>query len=287
MILVRFNKAWVTLFVALVVCGRGAGGLRAETPLPLELVIQKALARAQQAGAGAGQPGYTYTKLSVIEELDAAGKVREHKEKVYQVSFRAGSSQVRLLEVNGHPPRPADLKQPRQNEPNLRQLLGQCVSGDIRENLLTPELVARFDFRLLGRTVLNGRAAYQVAFQPKSPAPPVRHLVDRLLNRLSGTLWIDAEEFEVARADVRLGSEVDLLGGFLGSLRKLAFTMTRTRVADGVWLNSYSSGDFEGRKLLDSLRIKTKSQASNFHPLAVLGPGPRPTATESGRPSAS
>jgi len=54
------------------------------------------------------------------------------------------------------------------------------------------------------------------------------------LNRISGTIWIDADEFEIARADVRLGSEVDLLGGVVGSLKKLAYTMTRTRVADGV-----------------------------------------------------
>jgi hypothetical protein len=50
-------------------------------------------------------------------------------------------------------------------------------------------------------------------------------------------------------------------------LKKLAYTMTRTRVADGVWLSTFSSGDFEGRKLVDSLRIKTSSRSTNFRPL--------------------
>ena len=154
---------------------------------------------------------------------------------------------------------------------NLRQLLGQpkSANGDNRESFLTPELVARFDFELLTQEPLNGRPAFQISFQPKNPPAPAHRMVDRLLDRISGTIWIDCEEFEVARAEIRLRSEVDVLGGMIGSLKKLAYTMIRTRVADGIWLNSFSSADLEGRKLLDSLRIKTKSQSSNFRPLPI------------------
>ena len=101
----------------------------------------------------------------------------------------------------------------------------------------------------------------------------MRRLADRLLNRISGTLWIDAEEFELARADLVLRSEVNLFGGIAGSLRKLAYSMVRTRVAEGVWIGTLTSGDFEGRKLLDSMRIKTRSRAENFRPLAIKGAG--------------
>ena len=129
--------------------------------------------------------------------------------------------------------------------------------------------MARFDFTLLDQRSLNGRTAFRVAFAPKSPEPPERRLADRLLNRITGTLWIDAQEFELAQADIRLGSEVNLLGGIAGSLRKLSYTMTRTRVADGLWLSTATNGDFEGRKLLVSKRIKTRSQSANFRPLAM------------------
>lgn len=229
-------------------------------------VVRKAAARAQQAAATADEAGYSYTKVTVTEELDAAGNVKERKEKHYQVWFQNGSTCAKLLEVNGHPSGAADAKLQAQNELNARQWLGQPKSSKTghRENLLTPELAARFDFTLLGQAPVHGRPAYQVAFQPKSPAPPVHHVVDRLLNRISGVLWIDAQEFEIARAELHLRSEVELLGGVIGSLKKLAFTLTRTRVAEGIWLNSSSSGDFEGRKLLDPMRIKTKSQSTNF-----------------------
>src|SRR5437868_2850386 len=86
------------------------------------------------------------------------------------------------------------------------------------ENLLTAEEVARFKFTLLSQKAINGRQAYEIAFEPKRPGSPVRHIIDRLLSRISGSLWIDAEEFEIARAQISLSSEVDFLGGVVGSL---------------------------------------------------------------------
>jgi hypothetical protein len=236
-----------------------------EVQLTADEVIAKAVKRAQDARAKA-TTDFTYTKITLTEELDAAGKVKERKQRVYQVYFRDGMTRLKLIEVDGHAPDPSDLKKQNENEVNAQKLLGDSrPAGSVnRDNFLTQDLVARYDFTLLGEKVINGRRAYKISFQPKSPALPVHHLVDRLLNRIAGTLWIDADEFEMARAEVYLGSEVNFLGGIAGSLKKLAYTMTRTRVADGVWLSTSSAGDFEGRKLLDSTRIKTRSESRNF-----------------------
>jgi len=214
---------------------------------------------------------YTYTKVTLTEELDACGNVKDRKERLYEVSFKDGANHVRLLEVNGRAPSEAEAKKQAENEANSRQLFGSPKGrpGETRDNLLPPEIVARFDFNLIGEEIVNGRKAYEISFDPKSPEPPVHRIMDKLLNRISGTLWIDAEEFEVARADIHLRSEVNFLGGMIGSLKKLVYTMNRTLVADGVWFNSGSTGDFEGRKLLDSTRYKTKSQTSNFHMLGL------------------
>jgi hypothetical protein len=249
----------------------GIPKMQAQTARTADQVIQKAVAHAQQAKISPAKSDYTYTRVNLTEEFDAAGKVREHSEKVYQVFFSSGLTRVKLLEVNGHPPAESDLRKQSDNESMVRQILGQSRNraGDNRESFLTPELVARFDFTLLGQAEINGRTAYQIAFQPKNPQPATHRMVDKLLNRISGTLWIDTEEFEVARGQIQLGSEVDILGGMVGCLKHLVYTMTRTRVMEGLWLNSFSSGDFEGRKLLESMRIKTKSQSSNFRPLAM------------------
>jgi hypothetical protein len=170
--------------------------------------------------------------------------------------------------VNGRAPAASDLKKQAENESNAQQMTGsKSKKAENRENFLTPEIVARFDFTLVGETNFNGRATNQVAFQPKNPAPQSHHMIDRLLDRISGTVLIDAEEFEIARAELHLGSEVNLLGGVVGSLKKLVYSMTCTRLDDGLWFKTSSFGDFEGRKLIDAMRIKTSSKAINFRPL--------------------
>jgi hypothetical protein len=230
-----------------------------------EELIQKAVERSRSADTSA-VPDINYTKVTITEELDASGKITDRKQKTYKVALRSGLSQVTLVQVNGRAPAESDRRQQTENETSLRKLLGQPkgAKGSTQENFLTPEIVARFDFSLMGETNINGRATYQLSFEPKSPEPPVHRMVDRLLNRISGTLWIDAQESEVARVEVFLRSEVNLLGGVIGCLKKLAYTMVRNRTDDGLWFNALSSGDFEGRKLLDSTHIKTKSETTHF-----------------------
>jgi hypothetical protein len=248
----------------------GQATLRAGTALTAADIVQKAVERGQKDQQGT-VPDFVYRKLTVTEQLDGAGNVKERREKVYEISYRNGLSHATLLEVNGHIPSEADLRQQSENEMSIRQITGAArpANGDNRESFLTPELVARFDFKLLGQTNLNGRAAYLISFEPKNPPLPVHRLVDRLLNQLSGTLWIDTDEFEVARAEVSLRSEVNLLGGIIGSLKKLTYTLERTRIADGIWFSTLSSGDFQGRKLLDPTHIKTKSQSVHFRKMVM------------------
>src|SRR2546423_963554 len=92
-------KVWLSLAAVFVFSGIGQAVSGAETSLSVDDIVQKAVGRAQRTEKKSGQPGYSYTKVTLTEELDATGKVREHKEKVYQVSFQAGSTQVKLLEV--------------------------------------------------------------------------------------------------------------------------------------------------------------------------------------------
>lgn len=269
MMKVRTWVVWLVLVLPFVLAGQTTAS-RAADALTADQVVQKAVERGQQDQVGA-VPDFDYRKLTVTEELDGTGKVKERREKLYEISYRGGLSHATLLQVNGRLPTTADLRQQADNEMNIRQITGQAANnkGDNRECFLTPELTARFQFTLLCKTNFNGRTTYEIAFQPKTPLPPVHRIVDRLLNQISGTLWIDADEFEVARAEVSLRSEVNILGGIAGSLKKLTYTLERTRVADGVWFSTVSNGDFQGRKLLDPTHIKTHSQSQHFHRVAL------------------
>ena len=267
---VRSGRVWVECLALLVWGGLALVVSPAET-LSADAVVQKTLARAQQKEAKAAQPGYTYTKVTVTEELDGAGDVKERKEKLYQVLCEGGLTHLKLLEVNGKPLDASEAKKQLELELKFRQSIGQSDArkGDNRENFLTPDMISRFQFTLVGQVPINGRTACQLTFLPKLPAPPAHNLSERVMNRISGTVWIDVEEFEIVHADIQLLSEVDLLWGLVGSLKKMVFSLSRTRVADGVWFNAASNGDFEARKLLDSTHTKTRSESTNFRPLAA------------------
>src|SRR5258708_10563013 len=237
---VQFAKIWQVWLVLAIAAVTFARLACADNAWSADEVIAKAVARAQKAEARTGQAGVTYTKITMTEAFDPAGKVKEHKERVYHVVFQDGSTYLKLEQVNGHPPNAAELKLHAENDANFRLLSrkSRTGKGDNRETLLTPELVARFDLTFVTKSTIAGRMAYQIAFQPKNPLPPAHHIADHFLSRISGTLWIDAEEFEVARAQIGLFSQVELLGGTVGCLKKLAYTLNRTRIGDGLWINS-------------------------------------------------
>src|SRR5438105_11368527 len=130
---------WLNLSVLFVLSGIGHTVVRAEMAPSAGGIIQKAVSRAQGAEIRTGKDSYTYTKVSLTEELDASGKVKEHKEKVYQVSLQGGLTHVKLVEVNGRPPAGGDVKKQAENEMSAKQLLGESKSGRAasRDNFLT------------------------------------------------------------------------------------------------------------------------------------------------------
>src|SRR5881409_2575805 len=99
MIRVGSRDGWLSWLLLFVVSGFAQTRLLAGPALSADDVIQKAVARAEHVGAGAPQPAYTYTKVTLTEELDAFGNVKERKEKLYQVSFQDGSTHLKLLAV--------------------------------------------------------------------------------------------------------------------------------------------------------------------------------------------
>jgi len=132
------------------------------------------------------------------------------------------------------------------------------------EKYVTPDLLTKYQFKLLERTNYHGRSTYVLSFAPISRNLPVNQLADKLINQIAGKIWVDEQEFEVARAEVTLQSEVNLWGGVLGVLKKMYFVVDRTRVSENAWFNRSTFGDFEGRKLLDSTHMKLRSESSNF-----------------------
>jgi hypothetical protein len=263
----RLRHSWSALVAMLFVALSASGWATAMSLTPsADEIMAKAVARAESPVNHVSRPDYSYTKKTITEDLDSKGHVKDRKERVYEVSVESGLSYLKLTQLNGQSLSTAELKKQAEHEAADRQKIADAKpgqKGDERENFLTADLVQRFNFSLGGEQVINGRNAYVLSFDPK-PGMPVKKLTDRFVNQMAGTVWIDAEDFEITRAELHLKGEVALWGGVVGTLRHCRFTLERTRLADGSWFNSLSHGIFEGRKLLEPMLIRTHSESSNF-----------------------
>ena len=252
----------------------GTGLLAAPARLPAELtteeIVQRALTRAQWVQELKRHTNYAYQKTTVVEELDGKGRVKASKEKLLQ--FESGVSTLKELKKNGKAvPLPPKRDQEAEAASDRQQVAKspRTRRDDNWSEYLNKELTTRYTFKLVGREDVAGRPAYVLTFQPRNDKLPVKQITDRLLNRLGGKVWVDAGEFEVAKAEIDLLDEVTMWGGVLGAMKKFSFEIERTRV-DDVWFNRVSNFEMEGRKLLDGARVRVKSEASNFRKSAAL-----------------
>jgi len=265
----------IIIFLCLSALFAVAFGTRGDTPLTAEAIIQRTVERSEGTDSRESQENYTFRKRTTMEGLDSKGRVTERKEKLYDVLVKAGVPKLTLLQIDGKTPPPKELKKEAERDAAERASYSRDSKKDKKKKkeeqsskLATAELTARYQFVRLEDEPVNGRVAFVLTFAPKTGKLPEHELTDRFLNHMAGKVWIDAEDFELVRADIHLQSEITLWGGVLGKLRRCEFGFTRARQPDGVWVELSSNGLFEGRKLLESMAIKTTSESMDFKPMA-------------------
>jgi hypothetical protein len=233
--------------------------------LTAEEIMRKTVAKADGASNGSPRANYVYNKTSITEKLDSKGGVAERKEKLIRI--KSGKGSVMQIKVNGKPIPEEELKREQadvQAEDERMNDSRVARRTDNWERLLTTDLISRYKFTLLREETLNGRRAYVLGFKPASENLPVREISDRFINNLCGTIWVDTEDFEIAKADLVLQSEVTLWGGILGALRQFDYKVERVRLNDGVWFNRTARGQFVGRKFLERVCLRTRVHCADF-----------------------
>ncbi len=235
-------------------------------PKPEE-IIRKVVEREKWKKSQKIEERYTYTSLDVDEILNKDGSLRERREKLYQVIPIEGVPYYRLVQKNGKPLSPEESQQEAEHEKKLRQKLAEDKGKKARDEdevELNEELFSKYRFAMAGEEKVDGRSAYVLAFAPKSEDLQVKRRVDRLLNKVTGKLWVDERENELAKAEVHLTHPVTLLFGILASLRTFDGTLEQTKVDEDVWLPSRFGGYFEGRIGFKTLRQRGSERFSNF-----------------------
>lgn len=270
----RFPLLVLTLAVLCGICPSARRAMARENPAEDGYAIMlKVKERADEVAKMGGKSQYTFNKVSIAEELDSDGQVKSQHKKTYEVTQIGGRPFQHVVKINDKSLSEQERKTQDQKEKAARERFeGAKAGADDRRNIspwMGKDLLDRFVYEVLRVEKLNGRPAWVIAFKPKSADLPVKQNADRVLNKLSGLVWVDQEEYELAKLDVALSEKVTLWGGLLGNLEQLTLTIFRSRVEAGGWVTKTSAFTAIGRKLLSRIHVRTYEEASDIRKAAA------------------
>lgn len=251
-----------------------AAGLRGQTPASapsVDAILKKAIARAKWADEQKFEGKYRWTQHSIVEQLDSREQVKKREERLAQVYPVEGEPFARTVQKDGRAPTAKELEKEEENQRKFRKQLAEKRRKQARKKedgddvRFDEELIARFRFDLVGREAVNARAAYVLRFEPKSGDLPVRRKMDRLLNKIAGRLWIDEQDYEIARLDAHLAESVSAWGGLLASVRKFVVRFEQAKVDETAWLPHIVDGYIDGRILIKTLHVRVHQENADFH----------------------
>ncbi len=238
-------------------------------PLPSATnVLNRVIERASQVARSGKDETYSYGKRSLVQELNSHGEVIQSTEKKYKVLLIRGWPFSRLVEIQGQQLSETEMRKEDQKEEEFRKKIAGNDFEKMREKKeawIKPELLARFNFNVISNAVYANRETVVLEFKPKT-GNPEKTLQDRIYNRITGVLWIDEQDAEIARLEAHVTEEFSLGWlGMLGSLKTCNLTLERQKMPEGIWVNARQILLLAGRKILSAMRYRATEESSGFH----------------------
>ncbi len=248
-----------------------------DPPVPAaDEVIRRVLAAAKNPEIRRAGVQFRSVQHTVLEKFDEKGRLREREDRVYDVGPLAGGVYARLVEKNGKSLSPSDLADEQQRQQRFIERNGMQTfgGGDSDRVPLDQELFDRYKSEVVGRESVAGRPAIVLHFWPRSSDLPIRRRQDYVLNKLTGKVWIDEQDWEIVRVEAQLTERVRVLLGLVAALDKVDLHFEQIRMGDAVYLPLKLTASFEGRKLFSTLHENVEVTWTGQRPAAEATAGP-------------
>lgn len=167
--------------------------------------------------------------------------------KTYEDTMILGTPYQRLVEVNGKPLTPeqtADEKRKlektvaerKSESPDKKaERIAKYDEERRRDHAMMDEMVKAFDFKLIGATMLNGRAVYSLQASPRKGYQPP-NMETQALTGMEGKLWVDKKTFQWVKVEAHVTHPVSIKG-FLAQVEPgTHFELEKIPVAPGIWM---------------------------------------------------
>ena len=219
--------------------------------LPSVEAVLKGIAGRAQADARVEQEfeaHYSFIRNKTREEFNLKGKLKKR-----EIEKQVHDPTAPPLEA-----RPSPAKEGKRTNASRSHVPPKAVSDDEppdrayerKDVLVTEELLRRFQFTLVGREVWDGLPLLKLDFRPAAVSLPAKGLLERFINRMAGTIWVDETDFSVARASLYLTEKVNVGAGVLGSVSAFECWFERGKTEDGLWYPRRADWRLECREFL-------------------------------------
>lgn len=194
------------------------------------------------------QRAFAFRERTVTRHLDKQRAVSKTESETFLVTPSAGGEYRRLVARDGHPLSARDdEKQESKLEKHIEEQLR--LSEQQREQKTRDKLEARvkryrsrlkeafevYNFDPLGDEVLDGESVRVFRFTPK-PGYKGHSRSTKILARMEGTIWIDAERDQLAKLSLVFTKDLKFLGGVFGSVSKGTQATIVARLRENLWM---------------------------------------------------
>src|SRR5271168_575398 len=249
---------------------------------------------------------YAGTKIEEETEYDGSGKPKKPDVRESTFFYLNGTEVSTLVKIDGQPLSPDAQK--KENARVLKQIdeleksaakkdspeekNKQAQKEDEEEEVSIDAFLRACQFVNPRRERFRGQDVLVFDFEP-NPEFKARSLVEKVIQKLGGVIWIDEKALDVVRLDAFFVNNVKIAGGLLADLQKgTRVVLEQTYVNNEVWLPTYEEVHIDVRVLLvkgikvdgttrysDYKKFNVETLSTISKPKAASDATPAPAAT--------
>jgi hypothetical protein len=167
-----------------------------------------------------------YQKVAVTK-FSGEGSISEKHERNYRSIWLQGRLYNELFQIDGRRLSPGEQTEESKRQDGFVSPANSTAKADgIQQELKSLEwweLPGKYDLTLLPA---DGAAKYVLSFRPKQIKLQERSRIERILNHMEGTVWLD-EELNVLKAEARLVEPVRFGFGILANVENAQIEYTQ------------------------------------------------------------
>jgi hypothetical protein len=245
-----------------------------QRPLPDIPTLLRDISRNQQALEDLRRQ-YTCHMAEEEDNTDSDGNVKSRAMKDYDVFYIGDEQELRLLAKDGKPlegrEKQAEDDKFSQKFDELKKKQAELAADPKKQAKQQEEDEADLSDFLRAEIFTNPRRTmfrgHQViAFDVSAnPGYKPKKRIDNIIQKLSGTMWVDEDAREIVRLEARFTDSVKIGGGLVASLAKGSnFVFEQDKINDEVWLPSYIEVHVSGRIVFVKLKQNFIDRYSNY-----------------------